>query len=100
MVIEAPSDADNFLFFRAASVFTVTRVDCMTGTAATTSVLTVQECDANGASCVSVATGTCAATNTALTVTNATIDANDWVRIDIGTVTGAPGHLNVCVTGS
>jgi hypothetical protein len=100
MVIEAPSDADNFLFFRAASAFTVSAVNCMTNTAATTTVITIQECDANGAACVSVATGTCNATNTSLTVTNGTIDAGDWVRVDVGTVSGTPGHVNVCATGS
>jgi hypothetical protein len=100
MVVEAPSDADNFLFFRAASAFTVTGVNCMTSTAASTGVITVQECDANGAACVSVATGTCAATNTTLTVTNGSIDAGDWVRVDVGVVAGGPGHVNVCATGS
>jgi hypothetical protein len=101
MFIEAPADVDNFLFFRAASALTVTRVDCIVG-AATSVVITVQECDANGANCQAsaVGSGTCSTTNTVITGSNLSIVSGNWLRVDVGTVTGTPGQVNVCVTVS
>jgi hypothetical protein len=100
MVIETPADADNFLFWRTDLAITVTGIDCLVN-AATSAVTTVQECDANGGTCTAVeAAMTCGTTNTteAAGIDNAAIDAGDWLRLDVGTVTGTPGHVNVCVT--
>lgn len=99
MVIESPDDADDLLFFRTDSAITVTGIDCLVD-AATSAVVTVQECDANGGSCVAVeAAMTCGTTNTADDgIDNAAVDAGDWLRVDIGTVSGTPGHVNVCTT--
>jgi hypothetical protein len=97
--VESPVDADNFLFFRAESVSTVTAVDCMVD-AATSADVAVQECDANGGSCeaTDVASGTCTTTNASLSVTNSDVQAGDWLRLDIGTVSGSPGHVTLCFT--
>ena len=100
MTIESPIDADNFLFFRADTGLTVTGIDCLVN-AATSAVVTVQECDANAASCTATETAmTCGTTNTteAGGIDDATIDAGDWLRVDIGTVTGLPEHVTVCAT--
>ena len=83
--------------FRAKNDTTVLLVECMVN-AATSADVTVEECDGGGASCVSIATGTCATGNTSLTLSNATVDAGDWLRLDVGSVTGSPGHVTVCVT--
>jgi len=100
MVVETPAAADDFLFFRAERAITVTGIDCVVA-AATSAVVTVNECDANGGTCTAVeAAMTCATTNTteAAGIDNAVIDAGDWVRVDVGTVTGTPGHVAVTVT--
>jgi hypothetical protein len=100
MVIEAPVDADNLLFWRVESAVTVTGIDCIVN-AATSAVITVQECNSNGASCTTTeAAITCATTNTteASGIDDAAWDATDWTRIDVGTVTGTVGHVAVCVT--
>ena len=100
MVIETPADADNFLFFRTDSAITITGIDCLVN-AATSAVITVQECDANGGTCgTTEAAITCAATNTteAAGIDDAAVDAGDYMRIDVGAVTGTVGHVIVNVT--
>lgn len=96
MVIESPTDSDNLLFVRAPSALTVSAVNCIAN-AATSVVLTVQECDANGGSCTTVATGTCTTSNSGLTVSDSSVDSSDWLRVDVGTVTGTPGHVAACI---
>ena len=97
-MIEDPADADNVLFFRSENAVTVSSVDCLVN-AATSVVIAVEECDSSGGSCVGtdVASGTCGTTITALTVANSGIDAGDIIRIDVGTVTGTPEQVLVCV---
>jgi hypothetical protein len=100
MLIETPDDADNLLFFRAERAITLTGIDCLVN-AATSAQATVQECNADGGSCVnSEPLVTCGTTNSTETggFTDAAIDAGDWTRIDVGTISGTPGHLNICVT--
>ena len=94
----AAVNGESFLVYRAETALTVNAVDCLVN-AATSTVVTVEECDADGGSCVgtAIATGTCATTNTALTVNNSDVDASDWIRLTIGTVTGIPEHVTVCV---
>ena len=98
-MIEAPSDSDNFLIYWTPNALTVTDVSCKVSSA-TSAVVTLQECDANGGSCVAtaIASGTCATTKTSLTVTNSDVDSGDSIVTDIGTVTGSPGYLTVCLT--
>ncbi len=64
MTIESPVSGDSLLFFRADTALTVTHVNCLAN-AATSAVLTVQECNANGGSCgATEAAMTCGTTNT------------------------------------
>lgn len=97
VVVESPADADNFLLFRANAAATVTGADCLVD-AATSVDVALEECDADGGSCeaTAVAGGTCATTNTSLTVTNSDIEAGDWLRLDVGTVVGTPAHVTFC----
>ncbi|MGI9538556.1 MAG: hypothetical protein ACR2N6_00230 [Miltoncostaeaceae bacterium] len=99
IAVEEPTDSDNFLLFRADAALTVTDVECLTESA-TSVVVAVEECDANGGSCeaTDVASGACGTTNTSLTVTNADVQSGDWLRLDIGTVSGSPGHVTVCLS--
>jgi hypothetical protein len=100
MVIETPAVADDFLFFRAERAITVVGIDCVVA-AATSAQVTVNECDANGGTCAATeAVMTCGTTNTteAVSIDDPAIDAGDWVRVDVGTVTGSVGHVAVSVT--
>jgi hypothetical protein len=99
MALESPVDADNKLFWRTDVAITVTGIDCISEDA-TSTVITVQECNGDGNSCAATeAAMTCGVTNTAhaATIDDAAIDAGDWMRVDIGTVTGTPGQVNVCM---
>jgi hypothetical protein len=102
IIIESPNDVDNFLFFRAAGLLTVIRVDCLASNAGSSVVFTMRECDANGANCqaTAIATGTCLTTNTTPTIQNNDVATHNWVRLDIGAVVGVPGHLTMCLTVS
>jgi hypothetical protein len=100
MVIESPNDVDNFLFFRAASTLTVSRVDCMVNNAGSNVSMTLRECDASGGNCQAtvIASGTCLPTNTTPAINNTDVATHNWVRLDLGPVGGVPGHLSVCLT--
>jgi hypothetical protein len=100
IIIESPNDVDNFLFFRAASPLAVSRVDCLVANAAANASITLRECDANGANCqaTAIATGTCTTTNTTPAIANADVATHNWVRLDLGPISGVPGHLTVCLT--
>lgn len=100
--IESPADADNFLLFKAPYAMTITSINCVVDPADSSEsvVIDIQERDSNGDSPASVDTTiTCANTNTADdgTLSNAAIDANDWVGIDIGTVTGTVTQVSVTI---
>jgi len=100
MVIESPNDVDNFLFFRAASLLAVSRVDCLVSNAGSNANFTLRECDANGANCqaTAIASGTCLPTNPTPAIGNNDVATHNWVRLDLGPVGGVPGHLSMCVT--
>lgn len=102
MTIETPVAAETFFFFRADEAATVTGIDCIVEDA-TSAIITVQECDADGDTCTAIeAAMTCAVTNTAhaSTIDNASIDAGDRIRVLVGTVSGTPGQVAVDVTGT
>jgi len=97
--IDPSATTTNWFFFRAPLAITITGVDCIVD-AATSVVMTPQECDANGANCVDIeAAITCATTNTteASTVDNASIDAGDWINVTRGTKTGSPTQAVLCL---
>lgn len=98
-VIEDPTDADAFLLFKPETAITITDINCIS-VAGTSVVIDIQECDANGGTCGTVdATITCGTTSSADdgTLTNGAIDANDWIKWDIGNVTGSVTELSVNV---
>ena len=99
MVIDSPTSSDSYLFFRTTRDVRVTEIDCLVN-AATSALMTFQDCDGNGGSCGNVAAQqTCGTTNTqTTTITAPIIAAGTWTRIVMGTVTGTVGHVNTCVT--
>ncbi len=82
--------------FRKPYGMTVSSVGCVTD-AATSVVLDVQECNANGATCVTIlsATITCGTTYGTGTISDSAIAAGGYVFFSLGTVTGTPGYLYV-----
>jgi len=99
-VLMSPVDADTPLIFKAPYGMVITDIDCITG-AATSAVIDVQECTSAGATCATVdATITCDSDGAADdgSLTNGTIDAGDWIKLDIGTVTGTVLAVTVTIT--
>lgn len=103
--LESPADADAFLWFKAPYNMTITDIECIVDPADSSEsvVIDVRECTGDGDSCSTVdATITCGNTTTSDdgTFSNATIDKDDYVLLDIGTVTGTVTQLNVRVKGT
>jgi hypothetical protein len=100
ITIETPTSGDDFLFFRSEAEITITGIDCLCKDGTSVALL-VKECNANGASCGDTeASITCAATNTteASTIDDSAVNATDWMRVVLGTNTGAVTQLAMCVT--
>lgn len=71
------------------------------GAAATSAVIDIHECDSAGANCATVdATITCDTDGAADdgTFSNGAIDAGDWLKLDIGTVTGTVKYVSGTIT--
>jgi hypothetical protein len=105
ITIESPASGDDFLWFRAPYNLTVRQVNCIVDPAGSgeSVVVTINENDGNGDSPAGIdgaTTITCANTNTQddAALSNASIDAGDWVSIDPGTVTGTVTQLSVTLT--
>ena len=85
--------------FRAPFAMTITGIDCIVN-AATSTVITVQEADADCGTPVAVeAAITCATTMTteAAGIDNAGIDAGDCITVLRGTNTGSPTQVMVTI---
>lgn len=90
----------DWFVYRTDVAITITGVDCIVD-AATSVILTPNECDGNGGTCSAIeAAITCVATNTteATSIDNASIDAGDYIRVTRGTVTGSPKQATICLT--
>jgi hypothetical protein len=99
IVVEAPTDDDSFLFAKAPNALSISDIHCIV-TGGTSVVIDVQECDGAGANCASVdATITCDADGAEDdgTLSNSAIDAGDWLKLDIGTVTGEVSQVAVSI---
>jgi len=101
-LFENVTDDDNFIFFYAKTAITITDIECIVEDA-TSVVITMQECDSAADNCSGVdgaSTITCDVDGASDdgTLSNGGIDAGDWIRLDIGTVTGTVGFVTVCIT--
>lgn len=104
ILIETPADADDLLFFRNDRAITVTSIDCIVE-AATSAIVVINECDSAGDTCGAANSRveeslTCDVNGAADdgTIGNAGVASGGWLRAQVGTVTGTPGHVTVCVT--
>ncbi len=99
---EGPGNGDSFLWFEAEAALTVTRVSCICE-AATSAVMTPRECDSAGDNCTDIeAALTCDVDGNVISsgIDNGSLDAGDWMRIDVGTVTGSPEHCTMTLSGT
>lgn len=91
MTIETPALGDFPFFWTPSSDITVTKLICISS-AATSATISIQECNADGASCTAINTaGACATTNTALAITDSSIAAGNRLRVQVTAVSGTPG---------
>ena len=100
VIIETPTGADAFLLWKAPYDLTVTDIDCIIG-GTTNAVVDINECTSAGASCASVdAAITCDADGAADdgSFSNGTIDAGDWMSIDIDSISDTPDYVSVTIT--
>lgn len=104
VVLFAPTSSDDPLILKAPYGMTITDIDCIVG-AATSAQVTLTECDATNASCSGGALGAIEATITCDTdgaadaggIDAGTVAAGNWLKIDVGTVTGTVGFVSVTV---
>jgi len=95
-VVLEPDAADAIDLLKAPAAITITDIHCITD--AGTVVIDIQECTSTGATCVTVdATISCDSDGAEDdgAFTNGTIDAADWVHLEMGTVTTA---IQVAIT--
>ena len=98
--IDPTNSLTDWIFYKFKAAVTITAIDCIVD-AATSVVLTLRECDANGANCGNTeAAITCATTNTTQSggIDDAAVAAGSLMRITRGTVTGSPTQAHLCVT--
>jgi hypothetical protein len=99
-----PSSSDDGLWFRVSSTMTVSAVHAVVDPADSSEsvVMDVLECNSDGDSCTSIlsSTITAANTDTAGTVSDTTLTAGNWIRVDIGTVTGTVTRANLTMNGT
>ena len=92
--LESPVENDTFMIGNSDMLLTITGVDCIVEDA-TSAVLTVQECDANGNSCTTIESLTCLTTLVSDNgVDDSSVAAGNMLRVTVGTVTGTVGHIN------
>lgn len=96
--VVAPVAAQTFMLFRTTAAMTVTAGECICEAGGSSAILTWQECDSAGDNCTTGTTATCAATSTAMTVSDGAVDSGDQVRILVGTVTNTPGHCKAQIS--
>ncbi len=102
VVLESPVDADSIVLWKTLDPITITDIECIVDPAdsAESVVIDLHEADATGDTGVTVdATITCDNDGAADdgTFTNGAIDANDWLLLDIGTVTGTVTQVSVTI---
>ena len=98
-VIQLPTTLSNQFFSRVDRAETVASIDCLVG-AATSVVLTVQKCNADGGACTNIeAPITCGTTKTTDTggIDSPAITADSMLRIIVGASVGTPQQVHLAV---
>jgi len=99
-VIGSPSASNDPLIFKARYPITISDIHCIVDPADSSEsvLISVDECDATGDNCTTTDANITCDNDGAEddgTFTNGTIDAGDWVRINVGTVTGTVTNVTV-----
>lgn len=96
--------AGTYLIGKSIDGMTIRSINCLVdpSDSGENTVIQIQECDSNGDSCADVDSGTditCGNTNTADdgSLSNPSIDANDWYALEIVSVSGAVSRLNITI---
>lgn len=98
-VIQLPTTLSDQFFSRVDRAETVASIDCLVG-AATSVVLTVQKCNADGGACTNIeAPITCGTTKTTDTggIDSPAITADSMLRIIVGASVGTPQQVHLAV---
>jgi len=99
-----PSVTDDFIIKYVSSARTLTGVKFYCGTAGTSATFTLQQCDndavSNCANLTSETTVTVASGPATATVTDSSIDADKWLKMLVGTVTGAVTNCTYTIYGT
>ncbi len=98
-VVKTPADADDFILFRSRTATTISNIYCI-AQGGTSISLTIQECDSAGANCSNVDDAQTCDTDGALddgSLSNASIDAGDWIKVLLGAPTGTVNFLTVSI---
>jgi hypothetical protein len=102
VTLESPTDADNFMLFKAPWDMTITDIDCIVDPAdsSESAIIDVQERDATADNPATVdAQITCdndgAADDGAFS--NGAIDLGDWISLDIATVSGTVTQVSATI---
>ena len=103
LVIPLPTDSMSFLFKRARYDLTISNVYGIVDPADTgeSVVFDIRECNSTGDSCTTIDAAITADNDGAQddgSLTNPTIDAGDWVLVDIGTVTSGGTLDNLTIS--
>lgn len=83
--------AGTFYWMKAPTALTLVDVNCIVTGAGTTITLDIQECGSDGTSCSTTLSSaiTCDDNQAVGTITNASIDSGDWLRVTLGTPSGS-----------
>lgn len=97
-----PTASSNRLLWKAPYNSRIETINCITDPGgANNVVITLQNCNANGASCTNIDSTsiTCGGTNAADdgSLSSPTITAGNWINLNMGTVTGSPSNTTVTV---
>jgi len=100
--VESPAIGDTFTLWKALDAITITNIHCIVDPAGSGDSVTadIRECDSSADNCVSVDSDILcnnAGASDDGTFTNGSIDANDWLQLNISTNTGSASQLTVSV---
>ncbi|MBF0104702.1 MAG: hypothetical protein HQM16_05185, partial [Deltaproteobacteria bacterium] len=98
--IPSVAESDDFLLFRAPEGLTVTAFYGIVSGTSTTATFNLQECSADGAACGNMGDSALVAhstNSTRNTFSDDTVDAGDYIKLDISSFSGTPGTLTVVI---
>ena len=100
LFIENPANGDHFTLWKAPDSITLTDIDCLVDPFGSSETVAIEffECDSTADNCATVdAPIVCSNTGAADdgSFSNPSIDVDDWIALEINTVTGTVSGLSV-----